>query len=402
MEHTNVGTVGATRPLRLPGLGTVAIVALPLALLAGLVALLATTGGGLRPTGAPPVESLTVQRIVLPRPGEMEVHVANGGPSPVTIAQVAVDDAYWAFTAEPGATVPRLGTAILRLPYPWSLAEPHEVTLVSSTGVTFSGAVDVAVAAPRRDLETLLRFLLLGFYVGVVPVGLGMLWFPAIRRLGAGGLDFILSLTIGLLLFLLIDTFLEALETAARLPEGLHGAPMVWLLALLTAAGIEALAGAKRGGRSPLAVAALIALGIGLHNFGEGLAIGAAYTLGELALGAFLVIGFTLHNVTEGVAVVTPLTRGEPRWRDFVGLTLLAGGPAMLGTWIGAYAYSDLAAAVFLAVGAGAIAQVVYAVSRFMARAAGHEGRPALSATTVIGFAAGVAIMYATALLVAA
>jgi len=375
---------------------------LPLVLLAGFVALLVATGSGLRPSDAPPVEDLTVQRVALPAPGQMVVEIANGGPSPVTIAQVAVDEAYWDFEIEPSATIPRLGSATVRLPYPWVEAEPHEVMLVTETGVTFTGAVDVSLAAPARDLGTMLQFLLVGFYVGVVPVALGMLWFPVVRQMSARALAFVLSLTVGLLAFLLVDTLLEALEAAARLPGGVHGVPLVWLCALLTIGAIEAIGAGRRGGQTAMSIATLVALGIGLHNFGEGLAIGAAYTVGELALGAFLVVGFTLHNVTEGLAVATPLSKGAPRLMDFVWLTLLAGAPAMLGTWVGAFAYSDLAAAVFLAVGAGAILQVVYSVSRYTARLVAQDGLPALSAVTVGGFAAGVAIMYVTALFVAA
>ncbi len=382
--------------------GLVVLAVIPLLLLAGFIAFLVATGSGLTPISAPPVEELTVQRVVLPRPGEMEVHIANGGPSPVTIAQVAVDDAYWDFRIDPAPTVPRLGGAVVRIPYPWVRDEPHEVMLVTSTGVTFTGAVDVSLPQPATSTSTLLQFLLLGFYVGVVPVGLGMLWYPVVKHMGTRALAFVLSLTVGLLVFLLIDTLLEALEIAGRLPEALHGAPLVWLTALLTIGLIEAIGAVRRGGRSPLAIAGLIALGIGLHNFGEGLAIGAAYALGEVALGAFLIIGFTLHNVTEGLAVATPLARAAPRLRHFVGLTLLAGAPAILGTLTGAYAYSDLGAAVFLAIGAGAIAQVVYSVTRYTLRLAGADGLPAFSPVTVGGFAVGVVIMYATALLVAA
>jgi len=383
-------------------LGMIALAALPLVLLAAFMALVFTTGSGFRPSTVPPVEVLTVQQVTLPRPGEMEVRVMNGGPSPVTIAQVAIDDAYWAFEADPGPLVPRLGSTTLRIPYPWVYSEPHEVMLVTESGLTFRGAVDVSLAQPKRDLPTALKFLLLGFYVGVVPVGLGMLWFPVVKRMGATSLSFVLSFTVGLLAFLLIDTLLEGLEAAERLPAGLHGVPLVLLGALLTMAAIEAISPSSSTARTPLRLAFLIALGIGLHNFGEGLAIGAAYTLGEVALGTFLVIGFTLHNVTEGLAVATPLVKGAPRPIHFVLLVLLAGAPAMLGTWVGVFAYSDLATAIFFAIGAGAIAQVVYAVTRYTVRLSAHAAQPAVSATSLVGFAAGVGVMYLTSLLVTA
>ena len=380
----------------------IALAVLPLILLGGLVAFLMATDGGLRPSGAPPVEELTIQRITLPEPGLMVVQVTNGGPSPVTVAQLTVDEAFWKFEIDPAPTIPRLSSATIRIPYPWVETEPHEVVLLTSTGVTFPGVVDVSIAQPARDFGMLVRFLLLGFYVGVVPVGLGMLWYPVVKRSGSAVLVFVLSLTVGLLVFLLIDTLLEALEVAERLPEGFHPIPLVWLISLMTLGLIEAVGSFGRGSRTPLRLAGLIALGIGLHNFGEGLAIGSAYTLGELALGAFLVIGFTLHNVTEGLAVAVPLTQGSPRKRDFVWLALLAGAPAMLGTWVGAYAYSDLSAMLFLAIGVGAIAQVVYRVGDVTVSTARREGLPALSWRVIGGFATGVAIMYITALFVAA
>jgi zinc transporter ZupT len=385
----------------------IALALLPLVLLAGLVFLLIQTGDGLLPShGAdvPAVEDLTIDRIALPEEGMMIVHVTNGGPSEVTVAQVLVDDAYWNFEIEPAATIPRLSTAKIRIPYPWVATEPHEVVLLTATGLTFAGAVEVSLVQPTNDLDNILRFLLLGFYVGVVPVGLGLLWYPVVKRSGKGTLVFVMSLTVGLLLFLLFDTLFEALEVAEALPAGFHAKSLIWLIFLVTIVLIEGVGTIGRGreGLSPMALAVLIAFGIGLHNFGEGLAIGSAYTLGEIALGAFLVIGFTMHNVTEGLAIAAPLTQAQPRLRDFLGLGLLAGAPAMLGTWIGAYAYSNTAAAIFLAVGAGAIGQVVYRVGLYTLNAAKGDDRASLGWLAVAGLVAGIVIMYGTALFVAA
>jgi zinc transporter ZupT len=78
-----------------------------------------------------------------------------------------------------------------------------------------------------------------------------------------------------------------------------------------------------------LALATYIALGIGRHNLGEGLAIGAAFAAGVAGLGVFLVLGFTLHNVTEGIGIAAPLTGARPSLLAFAGLALLAGGPAI-------------------------------------------------------------------------
>lgn len=385
------------------GAGTVLLALIPLLLLGGLLALLVVSGAGLGDRTAPPIEELTVDRISLPAVDQLLVEVTNGGPDPVTVAQVMVDDNYWNFAVSPSTEIPRLGRATIAIPYPWVQDEPHVVTLVSSNGVTFVGEVAVATRSPVPNAATFGQYALLGIYVGFIPVGLGLLWYPFLRRLGRSGMQAVLSLTVGLLVFLLFDTLAEALEIIAATPGVFGGAPLVFLVALLAFGALLAIgSGGKRREASKLGVSYRIAGGIGLHNLGEGLAIGAAFALGEAALGTFLVIGFTLHNITEGIGIAAPIARERPRWWHFVLLAALAGLPAVLGVWIGGFVYNALLAAVFLALGAGAIAQVVYEVSRLITRQSREEDAPLLSPATFGGLAAGIAIMYATALLVAA
>ena len=138
-----------------------------------------------------------------------------------------------------------------------------------------------------------------------------------------------------------------------------------------------------------------------MHNLGEGLAIGSAFAIGEAALGVFLIVGFTLHNVTEGIGVAAPLVENRPAYRHFVALALLAGGPAVIGTWIGAFTFSPFWTAVFLAIGVGAIVQVIYEVGRMIWRSQQRANEPGLTWTTFGGLTAGIAVMYATALIVA-
>lgn len=374
---------------------------LPLVLLAVTTLLLARTDllEFLR-RGAPPIEELTFDRVIL-EPHLMQVEVVNGGPDPVTVAQVMVDDAFWAFRIEPAATIPRLGRATITLPYPWVEHEAHEITVLTSTGLTFSHEVAVATATPRPDARFFGVFTLIGLYVGVIPVAIGLLWYPLLRRVPQRWIDFALALTIGLLVFLGVDTLAEALETAAELAGAFQGALLVTVAALGTVLGLQMVAGGRvsaggRGGR--MATALLVALGIGMHNLGEGLAIGAAYALGEASLGAFLVIGFMLHNTTEGLGIVAPIARDAPRLRSLVGLGLLAGAPTVLGGWIGGLAYSPLFATLFLALGAGAIAQVVLVLMRAV-RVDARE--PLLSPLNAAGILAGLLVMYGTGLLVA-
>ena len=367
----------------------------------------------------PPVESLNLERIRVVE-GGFEVTLVNGGPHPVTVAQVTVDDAYWHFDITPSPTIPRLGRARLHIAYPWVENEPNVIKVITATGLAFSGEVALATLSPTPGLNEFLAYGLLGIYVGILPVGLGMLWFPAMKKMGRKWLGAILALTIGLLVFLLLDTLLESFEMAGELPGVFQGIPLVLFSALITWLALLAVGARHRStsnlapARKSLYLAGLIAFGIGLHNLGEGLAIGAAFAIGEAALGSFLVIGFMLHNVTEGVGIVAPLVPStqrkdiagdqevaeSPRLITFLGLTLLAGAPAILGAWVGGFAFSPLLAALFLGVGLGAIWQVIVEVVALLRGYAEREGTPLFSWINVAGFLAGLAIMYLTAFLV--
>ncbi len=347
--------------------------------------------------GTPPVEELTVERTVLDGDG-IALLVRAGGSAPLRIAQVQVDGAYWQFTQTPPGPLLHLATAWLHLPYPWVQGEAHHLVILSSVGTPFEHAIDVALPTPTRN--SLQALGLVGLFVGVVPVALGMLFYPALRAGGRGAFTFALALTIGLLFFLLIDTLKEELEMAADAAPGLHGAELVWMVAALSAMLLMA-AGRRRGGTPEgLALATSIALGIGLHNLGEGLAIGSAFATGAAALGSFLVLGFTLHNVTEGIGIVAPLMDRRPSLPLFAMLAALAGLPAVAGIWIGSYAFAPHWAALALAVGAGAILQVIVEVGLLLVRRARSDGRGAMGATAAAGVAAGIIVMYGTALLV--
>ena len=376
---------------------------LPLLGLGVLLAFIVLNGAGVGRQDAPPVEDLSVQRVALPTESEFVLTVRNGGTQPVKLSQVVVNDAIWDFEAEPDRTIPRLGSATVTIPYSWVEGEAYEIVLITSTGTTFDAEVPVAVLTPQFSGETFWSYALIGTYVGVIPVALGLLWYPFLRRLGSAGMNFVLAMTVGLLAFLVIDTLEEALEVAAELPGVFSGVPLVVLLTLLTLLGLVGMERLLRRGReeaSRLGTSYRIALGIGLHNLGEGLAIGAAFALGEAALGAFLVVGFTLHNITVGVGIAAPILKERPGLVHFLWLALLGGGPAIVGTWIGGFAFSNLLAAIFLAVGAGAILQVIYEVTRLLLKDTGRSKSPALSAPNLGGLLTGVAVMYATALLV--
>jgi ZIP family zinc transporter len=386
---------GARLPVWALGLIPLALIALAV----GAFALL--DGPGLGDRKGPPVEELAVERTVL-EPGRIELTVRNDGPDAVTIAQVIVNDGFSDFTASQ-RELGRLDTANVAIHYPWVEGDAYEIALVTSTGATIDHSIPVAVETPDSDVGFYGLMALLGFYVGVLPVTLGMLWLPFVRRIDVRWLRFLMALTIGLLGFLAIDATLEGLEVAGEGSQALGGAALVFLGALvayLILTAVEAWLDERRAGAGERGrgahVALLVAIAIGLHNLGEGLAIGSAYAVGALALGAFLVIGFALHNTTEGLAIVAPVASRPPGLGRLALLGLIAGAPAILGAWIGASAFNSSVAALLLGAGAGAIVQVI----QQLVPSIRDRARRALHPLSVAGILAGFAVLYVTGLLV--
>lgn len=394
------------------GLGGVIAAVIPLLLLAGLVLAFLTWGGLL--TGPAPVPADALARIDIERlafrPGEIRASIINSGPVDVTIAQVFVNDAIWDFSIEPDATISRLGRAHLTMPFPWLEAEPHKVGIVLSNGLRFEKEVAIASETPGVSASYVSRFALLGLYAGVIPVLLGLLWWPLLRRLSQSWMGFLISLTAGVLLFLGVDLLKEALDLTGEVPGPFRGVALIVIGVAVGGLGLLAIgrrtmgAGANRNEtHAQLVLAYMIAVGIGLHNFGEGLAIGSAYVLGEVALGALLIVGFTVHNATEGIAIVGPVARRRVSVLHLVALGLIAGGPTVVGTLIGGFSYSVILATLFLALGAGAIFYVLFELSKILTREqpVGTSGANS-SIMNFVGLLAGLVLMYVTGLLISA
>jgi zinc transporter, ZIP family len=372
----------------------------PVAIIAALLALFLVTNPleGLR--AAPPVEALAFERTTL-SDGLITLHVRNDGPDPVAIAQVQVNDSYRDFSTS-DRTLRRLETADVTIPYPWDPGLPLHIGIVTSTGLVIEHDIDAAALTPRPSASTLGIYALLGLYIGVIPVAAGLLWFGALRRAAPRWIQFFVAFTVGLLAFLLLDTFAEGLELAQEAPATLDGLGLFAIGALASTAALVWLDGAlrrrsesDRSSDAPLWLAYLVAAGIGLHNLGEGLAVGAALATGEIALGTFLVVGFALHNTTEGLAIVAPLGAADERpslWH-FGALGLAAGGPAIVGAWAGGFVFSAAWAALAFGVAAGAIAQVIWQIGTGMSR-----GRGLWSGAGALGLVTGFVFMYATGL----
>jgi ZIP family zinc transporter len=379
----------------------------PILLLVGVVSVFAATGGSLTDLvgrNPPPADEFDVRRVEF-QPGEIRIKVTNPQQDDLTIASVTVDDAIVPYTLDGPSTLERLRSATIVVPYDWVEDDPIAVGVTSSSGIETVEEIPAAVATPGPEVSSFLGYAVIGFLVGVVPVALGLLWLPSLRRAAPQWLAAFMALTAGLLAFLALDALSEAFALQAALPSPLGGAGLVLLGVALSYLGLSFLsqrltAGerAKGAGLSGLALATLVAVGIGLHNLGEGLAIGASFALGELALGTFLIVGFMIHNVTEGLGIAAPIaeSKGPARLGRLAALALVAGAPAILGAWVGGFITSDFLGVIFFAVAAGAALQVVLEVGRYVARTAPGG----LSSGYVVGgFLAGIAVMYATGLI---
>jgi len=371
----------------------------PLALLAlvlGLFFALGGTGIG-KPDGAPPQEELTVERTVL-RPGEIELKVRNNGLDDVTVAQAVVNDGFVAFVGghEP---IGHLESGQLILTYPWIGGEAYEISLLLSTGTTIATNIEAAVETPKATLSFYGLMALLGTYVGIIPVMLGLLWLPFFRAVGWRWFRFLMAVTIGLLLFLVVEAMLEGIETAKDSAPAFGGALLVFAGALfayllLKAADTRLRPEKTKGAFTGANVALLVSIGIGLHNLSEGLGIGAAYAIGSVAFGTFLVVGFTIQNVTEGLAIVAPMARSKPQIGRLLALGLLAGAPAIVGAWIGSIAFNASLAAFLFGVAGGAVVQVAEVIWPAMRDSAGR----AVNFLSLAGIAVGFGILYLTSL----
>jgi ZIP family zinc transporter len=397
------GRAATERDLRADGLPAWLLGLVPLLLIIAAVGIFAALDGpGLGERRGPPAEELAVEKTVL-EPGTIELTVRNDGPDAVSVAQAQVNDAFVQFS---GAEEPigRLETATLQLQQPWVEGEAYEVALLTSSGGTIAHEIPVAVETPDTDLSFFGLMALLGIYVGVIPVALGMLWLPWIRRIPPSWLRAVMALTIGLLAFLAIDATLEGFELAGEGSQAFGGTALVLLggvVSYLLLTGVsEWLAQRRRAaetaGASGGTLALLVAVGIGLHNLGEGVAIGSAYSVGALALGAFLVVGFAIHNTTEGLAIVAPIAHLRPSLGRLAVLGLIAGAPVVLGAWIGGAAFNASLAAFLFGFGAGAIVQVITQLAPSLRDASGRTLHPG----AVAGLLAGLALMFATGLLV--
>jgi len=334
---------------------------------------------------------------------EIQATVRNTGPIDVNVVIADVNDRIQPAAIEPDSSLKRFETALVRIPFDWNEAQPYEIGVTIDDGTRFTTEVDAAFASLEPNVDLFVFLGMIGFLIGVIPIMIGLLWYPFIKKLGKNTFNFFLAFTMGLLIFLGIDAVLEASEISEKHLSSIFNGELliatVVILSFLSLYGVgqkliktNNLSIFSKG----LVISLMIAIGIGLHNLGEGLAVGAAIALGEVALSTFLIIGFTMHNTTEGLAIAAPLTSSKAKIAKMIGLGLIAGVPAIFGCWIGGFSFSPLFTLIFLAIGAGAIFQVVISIFQYM-----KEKSDLLSNTSLFaGISVGLIVMYLTSVLI--
>lgn len=412
----------------------------PFIVIGAMLILLLSSPGILFQSPIEPLPQISIEKVEF-SDQSIVAFVRNTGPSEITIAQADVNDRIHPAAIEPEQTLSRFSDAKVIIPFIWNSGEPYSIGITTDDGTRFEKTIDSAAQVPRPTIEQASSFALIGTYVGVIPVMMGLVWYPFIRRLSISKYNFFLSLTAGLLVFLGIDALLESNEIAMdNLAPAFNSQILIIIISIVSFLALQYVSQklVQRASKSksdigynseitssstpdlelkdvgsssgsslqqqllirPLAISMMISIGIGLHNFGEGLAIGAAVLLGEIALSSFLILGFTLHNTTEGLAIVAPMAKARRiPIRKLIIMGLIAGVPTILGTWIGGFLYSPVATVIFLSIGAGAIFQVVYSIGSWMHHTNGSKGLLG-NLSIITGFALGMLFMYLTGLLI--
>ena len=335
---------------------------------------------------------------------EIQATVRNTGPIPLQVVMADVNDRIQPAAVEPDGFLERYETTLVRIPFEWNEAEPYRIGITIDDGTRFEKEIASAAFALEFTLDLAIFFAIIGTYVGIIPVMIGLLWLPFIKKISKQKYHFFLALTAGLLLFLAIDSIEESVEVSnENLANSFNGTLLVATVVVLSFLTLYYLGNkivAKADSLNfskPVAIGLMISIGIGLHNFGEGLAIGAAVGIGSIAFSTFLIVGFALHNTTEGIAIAAPMSRGKLMLGKLAIMGMIAGTPAIFGAWIGGFAYSPFTSVIFLAIGAGAIFQVILVLMKWIQK----ENDGNLSTLSVVsGFAIGMLVMYLTSILV--
>src|SRR5918993_312397 len=367
-----------------------------------------------------PLPEVAIEKIEFREdPSQIIAFIRNVGPTEITIAQADVNDRIHAAAIEPSKTLSRLSDAKVIIPFFWNPAEPYEVGITTDDGTRFSKTIEAAALAPNPDSQQIIFFAVIGIYVGIIPVMIGLLWYPFIKSMSRNKYNFFLSLTAGLLVFLGIDALVESNEITTDNVSSIFSGQM--LIVIVTTISFIALlyASEKLTQRAIKKSLSSTEMTSPHSSYSDSTATSSTQTRSNvnqrqmqelvkpLAISLMIAIGIGLHNFGEGLAIVAPLAKSRKLMlRRLILMGVIAGAPTIAGAWIGGFLYSPIATIIFLSIGAGAIFQVVYSIGSWVLRPVDNTDNDknkkivAVNIFTIAGFAIGMVIMYVTGLLV--
>ena len=339
-----------------------------LGLLAATLFVAGNFGGPAVDGSASAEESLRVEEILL-EPGRIDLLVRNTGSGELTIAQVTINGAAWLSLTLPGPIVEPGAEAAIRLDdYEWLAGKPYEIVIFTSRANAFPTYIASARATFQPTNANVNVIIWLGIVIGLLPVLLGLLWYPGLGQFGRQGGLFLAMLSavgLGLLGLKLVADIIEWLDAPFEIfgQGGLLVLGGVGLFVGLNFLGrYQEATGADQLGRQFL-TAQRIALGVGLFSLGQGIILGGEIGQDLLAPGAWSVTGLLLVNLIKGLGIISPLPAAKVTGGSIGQLALMGivgGFPAILGVWFGVFYSAPLLTALLLGAGLGAVAAVVY------------------------------------------
>lgn len=352
------------------------------------------------PAGAAP-EAIHFEATNL-QPGQFMFTLRNSTPKAITITTANINESILPFVIKPDKTIPPLGKATLYITYPWVQGEAYNIDITTSDSSTFHTIVDSASATPPLTTPFMLNLTLIGLIIGLIPMFIGMTWFPVITRAGAGLYLFLMALAVGLLVYLGIAVANQALENTQGIGGAFQGIELLVVGSAVTFALLHALGHLGGGARKEekahaLQQAWMVTTRISLQNLAEGLAVGAIFSFGVTGLGFLLIVGLIFQNLVEGLRLIASMEKEERSLLRLFVMGLMAGIPAILGIWIGGATDSQLFQIFLFSIGAGAVFESVYSLYMQIHGITVHQPKPF---TVFLGFAFGLMAIFAAGMFI--
>ncbi|MEM7032645.1 MAG: hypothetical protein AAF629_24035 [Chloroflexota bacterium] len=323
---------------RLVGIGV------PLIILGGLIAWLIISPPQLRLFSTAATEQLDIEQVIL-QPGRFELVVRNTGAESLSIAQVTINDAAWISLVLPKTTIDPLTRATIQLDdYEWIEGQTYQIIIYTTTANTFVVDIPDARVTPQLTQPNLLTLLLSGFLIGMLPLYVGLSWWPMLRQLYLPSWLIWVGVAIGLIFGRGVD-LLPLVPHFVRHIGALYQAWGLVIIGLVFALGMlyrRASQGGDDTSQDRFLQAYRVVIALGLLGFGEGLILGQVMGSQVSAAPLWLqsplwIVGLLILNASKGLILALILSDLRPMWVQWILFGFIAGFPLMLGIVLGAF-----------------------------------------------------------------